>query len=124
MRIRPRRNRKSIIERSQRRETHIHAGNLVYPFFVVDGTKKKLEVSSLPGNYRWSLDLLLKEIEECMDLGLRSFVVFPAVDKSLKDATASYSWSSENFYLNLLHTLKKEFPQIQLITDVAMDPYS
>ena len=98
--------------------------DLMYPLFLVDGTNIKNEVSSMPGNYRWSLDLLLPEIEECLNLGIENFVLFPAVDEGLKDKIASYSYADDNFYLNAIRTIKEKIPQACLMSDVAMDPYS
>jgi len=105
-------------------ETRLTADNLIYPLFLVDGKKIKKEIKSLPGNYRWSLDLLLDEIAECMELGLRNFILFPAVKEKLKDKKATYSYHPKNFYLNAAKAIKKRFPDCCLISDVAMDPYS
>jgi porphobilinogen synthase len=121
---RPRRNRKSAAVRFHAQETHLHVQQLIYPFFLYDGENKKEEVPSLPGNYRWSLDRLLPEIETCLELGLRTFVLFPAIDEALKDRVASYSYAEENFYLHALRKIKETFPETCLMTDVAMDPYS
>lgn len=124
MLIRPRRNRKSETIRSMVRETRMDTSNLIYPLFLVDGKNKKTEVKSLPGNYRWTTDLLLGEIESCMKLGLNNFVLFPAVEDNLKDKNATYSYSKKNFYLKAISEIKKKFPECCLISDVAMDPYS
>jgi porphobilinogen synthase len=105
-------------------ETKIGTEHLIYPIFLKDGNNVKEEITSLPNNYRWSIDTLLKEIESCMALGIMTFDMFPAVDDSLKDQVASYSYADDNFYLKAIHTLKKEFPEIVLMSDVAMDPYS
>ncbi len=121
---RPRRNRKSPAIRNMVRETRLNVEQLVYPLFLVDGKGVKNEVTSMPGNYRWSLDLLLGEIESCIKLGLQQYVLFPAVEEELKDSIASYSYADENFYLHAISKIKEEFPQITLISDVAMDPYS
>lgn len=121
---RPRRNRSTEAIRSMVRETRLDLSNLIYPLFLVDGTGKRQEISSLPGIFRLSEDQVLKEVEESMKLGLRSFVLFPAVDESLKDKTATYSYNAKNFYLRIITALKKEFPESCLISDVAMDPYS
>jgi len=124
MNIRPRRNRKSAAIRSMVEETKIGAEHLIYPIFLKDGLKIKEEISSLPKNFRWSLDLLIPEIEECLKLGISTFDIFPAVDEHLKDKIASYSYASDNFYLNAIRKLKETFPEIVIMTDVAMDPYS
>ncbi len=124
MERRPRRNRKSPVLRKMVEETKIGAEHLIYPIFLKDGNNIKEQIASLPNNYRWSIDLLLKEVESCVALGIMTFDMFPAVDDSLKDQIASYSYAEDNFYLNAIHTLKKEFPEIVLMSDVAMDPYS
>lgn len=124
MLIRPRRNRKSNATRALLRETHLVPEQLIYPLFLVDGKGIKEEVTSLPGNYRWSLDLLFGEIEACIKLGLKSFILFPAIPAEHKDKTATYSYASDNFYLKAASEIKKRFPQICLISDVAMDPYN
>lgn len=124
MNIRPRRNRQSETIRSMVRETKVTTDNLVYPLFLVDGKNKKSEVKSLPGNFRWSSDKVLGEIESCMKLGLKSFILFPSIDEKLKDKTASHSYSSKNYYLKTISEIKKRFPEACLISDVAMDPYS
>ena len=121
---RPRRNRATESIRAIVRETRLDLSNLIYPLFVVDGTGNQDEIGSLPGICRFSEDKLLKEVEESMKLGLRSFVLFPAVEDSLKDKTATYSYDDKNFYLRIISRLKKEFPESCLVSDVAMDPYS
>ncbi len=121
---RPRRIRNTAAIRDMVRETRLDIAQLVYPLFIVDGIGIQDEVESMPGNYRWSLDLLLKEIESCIELGIQQYILFPAVEEQLKDSTASYSYSDENFYLHAITKIKTTFPQITLISDVAMDPYS
>ena len=105
-------------------ETQLSSKNLIYPMFIEDGSGVKKEIKSLPNNFRWSLDTLLPEIDECVSLGIDKFVLFPAVTDSLKDTVASYSYASDNFYLDAIRKIKQEFPQISLMSDVAMDPYS
>lgn len=124
MNIRPRRNRKMSAIRDMISETHLSVNHLIYPMFLVDGKGIKSEVASLPGNYRWSLDLLLPEIEACVKLGINKFDLFPAVAEELKDKTATYSYADDNFYLHAIRTIKERFPEIALMSDVAMDPYS
>lgn len=124
MLIRPRRNRASNTIREMVQETVLRPANLVLPLFLVDGENIKIEVASLPGNFRWSLDLLLGEIKECISLGIKSFVLFPAVEEKLKDSIATYGYSDDNFYLKAIKIIKETYPEIVLISDVAMDPYS
>jgi porphobilinogen synthase len=124
MNIRPRRNRKSSAIRHMVEETKLGVENLIYPIFLKDGKNIKEEVSSLPNNFRWSIDKLLPEIEECMNLGIYTFDIFPAVDEALKDQVASYSYASDNFYLEAIRQIKARFPESVVMSDVAMDPYS
>jgi porphobilinogen synthase len=105
-------------------ETRLDVANLIYPLFMEDGKNIKMPIPSLPDIYRYSLDTLLIEIEESVELGIVSFVLFPAVSDDLKDKTASYSYHSNNFYLKAATEIKKRFPHIMLMSDVAMDPYS
>ena len=105
-------------------ETQLGVQNLIYPIFLKDGKGIKEEVSSLPNNFRWSIDQLLPEIEACLKLGITTYDIFPAVEESLKDKTATYSYVSDNFYLNAIRKLKETFPEICIMSDVALDPYS
>jgi porphobilinogen synthase len=78
----------------------------------------------MPNCFRWTIDLLLNEIEACGKLGINNFVLFPAVENHHKDKTATYSYSSKNFYLKAIQTIKNKFPEFTIMSDVAMDPYS
>jgi porphobilinogen synthase len=124
MNIRPRRNRKSAAIRNMVEETKLGVENLIYPIFLKDGSNIKEEVSSLPNNFRWSIDRLLPELEECLNLGITTFDIFPAVDETLKDKMASYSYAEDNFYLHAIRRIKETFPELMLMSDVALDPYS
>jgi len=121
---RPRRNRKSGAIRDMVRETTLSPSNLIYPYFLLDGTGRKEDIKSLPGISRLSIDLVLKDIEICMNAGLKSFVLFPAVEEKLKDRGATYGLLDDNFYLRAIRVIKERFPECVLISDVAMDPYS
>lgn len=122
--IRPRRNRKNSVIRHMVEETQLGVQHLIYPIFLKDGKGIKDEVASLPNNFRWSLDRLLPELETCLKLGIATIDIFPAVDERHKNQMASYSWSDDNFYLHAIAAIKKEFPELVVMTDVAMDPYS
>lgn len=124
MNIRPRRNRKSAAIRNMVEETKLGVENLIYPIFLKDGNNIKEEVSSLPNNFRWSIDRLLPELESCLKLGITTFDIFPAVEENLKDKIASYSYSEDNFYLHAIRKIKETFPELVLMSDVALDPYS
>ena len=121
---RPRRNRNSAAIRDMVRETSLSVNDLIYPLFIVDGEGVRNPIASMPGIHQLSLDNVLKEVESSLNLGLRSFVLFPAVHDDLKDKTATYSYDADNFYLKATSELKKRFPEACLISDVAMDPYS
>lgn len=121
---RPRRNRYTESIRNLVQENFVSVNDLIYPLFLVQGNNVKEEISSLPGNFRWSLDLLLQEIQSCIDLGLHAFILFPAIPENLKDRRATYSYNENNFYLNAISEIKNKFPFITLISDVAMDPYN
>jgi porphobilinogen synthase len=121
---RPRRNRKNEAVRQMVEETTVTVNDLIFPLFLLEGSNKKTEVASMPGIFRLSADLMLKEIEECLALGIRAFDVFPAVEDQHKDKTATKSYDENFFYLKALKEIKKRFPEACIITDVAMDPYS
>ncbi len=121
---RPRRNRKSQVIRDMIEETSVGTNDLIFPIFLIDGKNKKTEVDSMPGIFRFSPALILKEIDECMNLGIRAFDIFPAVEDNLKDTHATRSYDPDFFYLKALREIKKRFPEACIMTDVAMDPYS
>ena len=121
---RPRRNRKSAAIRAMLEETTVTVKDFIFPLFLVDGTNQKVEINSMPGIFRLSTDLMLKEIEECMNLGVIAFDIFPAVEDQYKDKTATRSYDPGFFYLKALKEIKKQFPEACIMTDVAMDPYS
>ncbi len=105
-------------------ETHISAANLIFPLFIVEGNNQKVEVASMPGMFRNSIDNLLREIESCLKLGLYSFDLFPNVGEELKDKYATESYREETLYLRAIREVRKNFPEACIVTDVAMDPYS
>ena len=121
---RPRRNRKSEVIRKLVEETTLSRNDLIFPLFMVDGNGIKQEVGSMPGIYRHSPDMLLEEIAGCVDLGIKSFCLFPAFEDKLKDKYATISYNPDNFYLKTIARIKKEIPEACIMTDVAMDPYS
>jgi porphobilinogen synthase len=121
---RPRRNRKSEAIRAMVEETSVTVDDLIFPLFLLDGNNKKVEVASMPGIFRLSTDLMLKEIEVCLKLGIRVFDIFPAVEDQYKDKTATRSYDADFFYLRALREIKRKFPEACIMTDVAMDPYS
>jgi len=121
---RPRRNRRSPAIRSLLRETTLTPDQLVLPLFLVEGENIEEEVTSLPGTFRRSADRLLDFLGECMGLGLKRFILFPAVKETHKNKRASYGHRPGNFYLQAAEAIKTQYPDCCLISDVAMDPYS
>ena len=124
MQIRPRRNRKNEVIRQMIEETNLRPAHLIYPIFLLESHLEKQEISSMPGIFRMNLSDLMHEIDQCIRLGIKTFVLFPAVQDHFKDTSASYSLKSSNFYLEAIRQLKERFPGIVLMSDVAMDPYS
>lgn len=121
---RPRRNRQSAIIRSMVEETRLSVQDMLFPLFIVEGQNQKSEITSMPGIFRFSLDLILFEIEACIQLGIQSFALFPQIPDSKKDSIASESIRKGNLYLHAIYEITNRFPEISLLTDVAMDPYS
>ncbi len=122
--VRPRRNRKSKVIRDLVAETTVHTQDLIYPLFLIEGKNQKKEVKSMPGIYRFSLDNLIKEIEECLALGIKTFALFPSIEDSKKDSFASESLNRSGLYLESIRKIKESLPEACIMTDVAMDPYS
>ncbi len=121
---RPRRNRRSKAIRGLIRETRLHVDQLVQPLFLIDGQDLEEEVPSLPGSFRRSADKTLSFIEACLESGIQSYILFPAVDAGRKDKQGSYGLQPDNFYLETARSIKDHFPEVCLISDVALDPYS
>lgn len=124
MNIRPRRNRKSQNIRNLVQENWLTNKDLLYPLFLVEGEQQKIPIVSMPGIYRLSLDNVLHEIENSLNLGITAFALFPALPESKKDKYATESYREGNMYAEAIYKIKEKFPEIVLMTDVAMDPYS
>jgi porphobilinogen synthase len=121
---RPRRNRKNAAIRNMVQENSVTVNDLIFPLFLIEGKNKKSEVASMPGIYRLSSDLMLKEIESCLKLGLTTFDIFPSLNDKLKDKKATESLNKKGLYPSMIREIKKQFPEAVIMTDVAMDPYS
>jgi porphobilinogen synthase len=121
---RPRRNRKSEGIRNLVQENRVTVNDLIFPLFLIEGKKKKSEINSMPGISRLSTDLMLREIESCLKLGLSTFCIFPGIKDSLKDKKASEGLNPKGLYPSAIREIKKHFPEAVIMTDVAMDPYS
>jgi porphobilinogen synthase len=105
-------------------ENRLSVKDLLFPLFVMDGSATKTEIKSMPGIYRYTTDLLLKEIETCLNLGITSYALFPQVAEERKDTLATESHRQGSLYLEAIHAVTSRFPEISMLTDVAMDPYS
>jgi porphobilinogen synthase len=121
---RPRRNRKNTAIRNMVQENWVTVNDLIFPLFLTEGKNKRSEIESMPGIFRLSADLMLKEVEVCMNLGLKAFCIFPSIADNLKDASATEALKENGLYPSTIQLIKKEFPESVIMTDVAMDPYS
>jgi len=121
---RPRRLRRTEALRQLVQETHLRVQDLIYPLFVMEGENQRQEVESMPGCYRYTLDLLLKEVEEAANLGIPAVALFPVVPEEKKDPTGRESFNPEGLIQGAVRRIKQEIPEILVITDVALDPYN
>lgn len=121
---RPRRNRKSLAIRAMVQETSLSVNDFIFPMFIQEGKSIKIEIKSMPGIYRYSLDLILKEIADVVSLGIKAICLFPNYPEAKKDRYGSESLKNETLYLIAISEIKSKFPDLVLMTDVALDPYS
>ncbi len=124
MRIRPRRNRVSEGIRAMVRESVLLPTDLIAPLFVVSGKNVKQEISSMPGQYRYSIDMLVKEVKTVASLGIPAVSLFPAINDSLKDTKGSESLNPSGLFPRAISAVKEAVPEIVVMSDVALDPYS
>ena len=121
---RPRRLRRDDFTRRLVRENRLSADDFIYPVFVLQGQGRREAVPSMPGVERLSLDLLLPVAEECLALGIPALALFPMIDASLKDAQGSEAANPEGLIPAAVRGLKTRFPELGVMTDVALDPYT
>lgn len=124
LRKRPRRNRKSEAIRSLVEETNLRPSRLIAPLFVVDGTKRKEPIASMPKVQRESIDLIIPHIIELYQLGIRAIALFPVINPALKDLRASEALNPNNIACQAIKAIKQEIPNICVIADVALDPFT
>ncbi len=122
--IRPRRLRKDQSIRDLVSESLTSINDLIYPVFLLPGKNQKEPISSMPGQNRVTLDLLLNSLKDLTSKGLKAICLFPSVPGEHKDQTGSYSYNPDNFYLKAITEIKNKFPNLLIMTDVALDPYS
>lgn len=120
---RPRRNRKSRSIRNLIRETWLLPGDLVYPLFIHDKNHDE-EIESMPGCRRWSISGLVEEVRQVHALGIGAVMIFPAIEDALKSPFAEESHNPRGIVPRALAAIKKQVPEVAVITDIALDPYS
>jgi porphobilinogen synthase len=120
---RPRRNRRNATIRSFHRETSVGPQHLIYPLFI-HGTEGEVPISAMPGCRRLDMPGLVAEVEAARGVGVNSIVMFPAVDESLKTSRAEEAFNPDGLIPRAIGTLKDRWPDLVIVTDVALDPYS
>ena len=121
---RPRRMRRDDWSRRLMQENSVSANDLIYPVFLLEGQGKSEAVASMPGVNRVSLDLLLPVAQECVDLGIPVLALFPVIDASLKTPDGKEAFNPNGLIPNAVRELKKRFPNLGIMTDIALDPYT
>jgi porphobilinogen synthase len=121
---RMRRMRRDPFSRNLMRENVISAHDLIYPVFILDGANQRQQVASMPGVERVSVDLLMKVAEECVSLGIPVLALFPVIDQSLKTYDGVEATNPDGLVPRAVRELKRNFPELGILTDVALDPYT
>jgi porphobilinogen synthase len=121
---RPRRLRRDAFTRALVREHRLHASDLILPVFVLDGQGITQDVASMPGVQRLTLDRLLPVAEECVQLGIRVMALFPVIDPALKTLDGREALNADGLVPRVVRELKKRFPELGVMTDVALDPFT
>ncbi|MBU1426096.1 MAG: porphobilinogen synthase [Gammaproteobacteria bacterium] len=121
---RMRRMRRDAFSRDLMREHILTPADFIYPVFVLEGSKKVEDVKSMPGVQRKTMDLLLKDAEQCMKLGVPVMAIFPVIDAPLKSLDACEAYNPKGLVPRVVAELKKNFPELGVMTDVALDPYT
>ena len=119
-----RRNRMKEFSRKLISENILTTNDLIWPLFVTEGNKIKDKISSMPGIYRNSIDELIKEAEQAVKLKIPAIAIFPHIDTSLKDSEGSNAIDNNNLICRSIKAVKNEFPDLGIITDVALDPFT
>lgn len=122
--IRMRRMRRDVFSRALMRENTLSTDDLIYPVFVIEGKNKREAIASMPGVERLSLDLLLKEAEQVQQLGIPAMALFPVTPVEVKSLDAEEAYNPEGLAQRSVRALKQAFPELGIITDVALDPFT
>ncbi len=121
---RPRRLRRDAFTRDLVRENRLHASDLIYPVFLLDGERQVQDVASMPGVQRLSVDQLMPLAEQCVSLGVPVMALFPVIDPALKSPDGREASNPDGLVPRAVRLLKARFPQLGLLTDVALDPFT
>lgn len=116
--------RRDKFSRRLMRENHLHADDFIYPVFVLNGKNRKEKIPSMPGVIRQSADMLMQQAEKCLQLGIPALAIFPVIEPNLKSLTATEALNPKGLVPQLITKLKKHFPELGIITDIALDPYT
>src|SRR3990170_8403127 len=119
-----RRNRRDDFSRRLVREHCLSTDDLIYPVFVIDGKRRTERVASMPGIERYTIDKLLPHAEQCLKLGIPAVALFPALERNLKTADGREAANPKGLVPRAVAALKQRFPELGVITDVALDPYT
>ncbi len=122
--IRPRRNRKAEWARRLVRENVVTTDDLIWPLFIVDGTNQRIDVASMPGVQRISVDQAVRDAERAMKLDIPCIALFPYTDPARRDERGSEALDPDNLVCQAVRAIKKEFPDLGVLCDVALDPYT
>ena len=106
------------------RETRLSADHLIMPLFVIDGEGKREAIDAMPGQFRFSIDRLVEEAQAVFDLGIPAVALFPALPDALKDTTGSESTNRNGLFPRAIRAVKAAVPDLVIVSDVALDPYS
>lgn len=122
--VRMRRMRKDAFSRAMMRENAVTTSDLIYPVFILEGKNQREKIASMPGVERLSVDLLLSVAEECVELGIPVMALFPVINPSLKTPDGIEAANPEGLVPRAVRELKARFPELGVLTDVALDPYT
>ena len=121
---RPRRIRNNPFSRNLARENRLMIEDLIYPIFIIEGQNIKQPILSMPGVFRLSIDNLIQEAKECYELGIQAIALFPVIDQQLKSEDASEAFNDNGLIPRAIKELKKQLPNLGIISDIALDPYT
>ncbi|MCH8545817.1 MAG: porphobilinogen synthase [Cryomorphaceae bacterium] len=116
--------RQSAAIRDMARETHLHASDFIVPLFIIEGSNQREEITSMPGYFRMTLDLIETEVKELWQMGLKSVLLFVKVPDALKDNSGTEALNEEGLMQRAIRVIRKATPDMLVMTDVALDPYS